>query len=82
MSIWLEAWTELRNGARRGARDAVVGIWTPFRPRYWRYVARCGRQRGLRAAFKASFDGYDLILARRLDAKGREAQADESAQQR
>jgi len=79
LSILVEAWTELKAGARRGARDVIVGIWTPLRPRYWRYIARCGRQRGALAAFQASFDGYDLILARRLDAKGRPAQAEETA---
>lgn len=79
MSILVEAWTELKKGARSGARDAIIGIWTPLRPRYWRYVARCGRQRGFLAAYRATFDGYDLILARRLDAKGRPAQAEKSA---
>lgn len=67
-----EAWRDIVTGSKRGARDAFVGFWTPYRPRFWRFVYRELRQTGLWAATTALlFRGYDLIVDGRLDPQGR-----------
>lgn len=60
----------VKRGARKGAHDALVGFWTPLRPRFWRYVAAEARG-GALAAFLGFWKGYDLILDGRLDSQGR-----------
>ncbi len=66
------AWLGLWAGARRGTREALVGVWTPLRPRAWRYVIAETRRAGLRAGLLAFFIGAtDLILAGRLGPDGR-----------
>jgi hypothetical protein len=69
---WREAWPDIVAGSKRGARDALVGFWTPMRPRLWRFVYRELRQTGLWAAVTALlFRGYSLIINGRLDPQGR-----------
>lgn len=66
-----EAWTAATMGAQRGARDAVVGFWTPLRPRFWRYVIRHARAGGWRAGLRAVDRGMGLMLHHGLDQQGR-----------
>lgn len=66
-----EVWGEARKGARRGARDALVGFWTPLRPRFWRYVIREARAGGWRAGLRAVDRGMGLMLHHGLDPRGR-----------
>lgn len=66
------AWLDLWAGARRGTREALIGFWTPMRPRAWRYAIAETRRAGLRAGLLAFFMGAnDLILSGRLGADGR-----------
>lgn len=68
--LWEEVLSDLYRGAKRGAREALVGVWTPLRLRFWRYVA-CEARKGPWAAFLSFSNGYDLTLEGRLDRRGR-----------
>lgn len=57
-------------GFRRGVLEALVGFWTPLRPRFWRYVASESRRKGTGIDLVAFFEGYTHVLAGRLAANG------------
>lgn len=66
------AWAAFWAGARRGTREALVGVWTPLRPRAWRYAIAETRRAGIGAGLLAFFiEANDLILAGQLGPDGR-----------
>lgn len=68
--MWRELWSAVKTGAGRGARDALLGLWTPVRARFWRFVLSEYR-RGWHHGLRALETGYGLILEGRLDRHGR-----------
>ena len=71
LEAWNESWPAMLRGFNRGSREALVGYWSPLRPRFWRYVAIEARRDGVSAGMKAFFRAQDHILAGRLRSDGR-----------